>query len=123
MSKFFAAAALVLPLLAAPMLAETAFAETARLSSLDYKRANRCLAYANLQQLANDPIELGDLHARFAAAKLTAFPDDKVEAATDAREIRAAGRMADRPAEIERLKVRRDRACSFFTTGVTMAQK
>lgn len=118
MNKFIAAAALALPLLAAPALADAG-----RLSNSDFQRANRCLAYANLAVLANQPLDLGDLRARFDVTKANAFYEAKVEADADAREIRAAARMANNPAKIERLKARRDQACSSFTAGVTMAQK
>ncbi|MDZ4778341.1 MAG: hypothetical protein SGJ23_16285 [Alphaproteobacteria bacterium] len=118
MLKSLALAVLALPLLAAPALADAE-----RLSSADFQRANRCLAYANLQALANHPIDLGDLNARFDTAKAAAFHEAKTEADTEAREIRAAGRMATNPARVERLKARRDQACASFTAGVTMAEK
>lgn len=118
MLKSLVVASLALPLFAAPALADTA-----RLSSLDFQRANRCLAYAGLQALAADPIDVSELRARFDASKAKAFQEAKSEADTDAREIRAAGRLADSPAEIERLKARRDQACSTFNVGMTVAQK
>jgi len=116
MFKKLAAALIALPLLAAP-----AVADAGRLSSNDFQRANRCLAYANLTALADDPLELGDLRARFDATKANTFHEAKVEADAEAREIRAEARIAASPARIERLKARRDQACSGFTR-TTMAQ-
>lgn len=117
MLKTLAAAALALPLIAAP-----AFADAERLSNADFQRANRCLAYAGLEALAGDPVDLAALRARFEASKTQVFPDARSEADFEAREIRAAGRMATTPARVERLKTRRDQACATFTAGMTVAE-
>lgn len=117
MLKHLTATALMLPLLAAPALADAE-----RMSGNDFRRANRCLAYAGTPALANDPIDLGDLQARFVVARAAAFHEANAEADTEAREIRAAAAMATNPARVERLKARRDQACAFFTTGVAAAR-
>ncbi|MBL8557676.1 MAG: hypothetical protein JNM47_03070 [Hyphomonadaceae bacterium] len=117
MMKSIAAAAL------AAILAGPAFADATRLSNADFQRANRCLAYAGIDALADDPLDLSVLQARFDAARTQVFPDARTEAEMEAREIRAAGRMATTPARVERLKARRDQACAVFTDGLTVAER
>lgn len=118
MLKTLTAAALVLPFLAAP-----AFAEATRLSNADFQRANRCLAYASIEALANDAVDLEALRARFEVSRTQVFPEVRTEAEFEARDIRASGRMATTPARVERLKARRDQACATFTTGMTVAER
>lgn len=112
---------LMIAMISLPILASPSVAEEGRLSSLDFARANRCLAYASLGALQNEPLDLAALGALFEATRARAFHEMKVEAETEAREIRAYGRSADTPAEVARLKSRRDRACSYFVGETTVA--
>jgi hypothetical protein len=117
MLKSMMIAALALPALAVP-----SFADEGRMSNLEFNRANRCLAYAGLAALKEDPLDVASLETRFADAKSRAFHEVKVEADNEAREIRVQGRSADTPSEVARLKTRRDRACSYFVEGATVAR-
>ncbi|KAF0185731.1 MAG: hypothetical protein IV086_14295 [Hyphomonadaceae bacterium] len=117
MLKSMMIAALALPVLTVP-----SFADEGRMSNLEFGRANRCLAYAGINALTQDPLDLASLETRFLAAKERAFHEVKVEAETEAREIRVRGRGANTPVEVSRLKARRDRACSYFVEGATVAR-
>ena len=106
-------------LVAIPLFAAPATAAEGRMSTLEFGRANRCLAYANLAPLQGDGVDFSGLQQRFEGEFSARPKPTQHSAKEEARRIRISAQSASSEREIATLRARRDLECRAFTTGMT----
>lgn len=110
-------------LVAAPALLTGVASAEQNMSSNQFVRANRCVAYASLPVLQSNAVDIADLRQRVAAAREMQTGMTLLQVQSITREIRESARSADQPQEIEKLLGRRDRYCSGFVDATQLAAR
>lgn len=113
---------IIAALVAMPALAGVATAEETRMNQVEFVRAARCLAYVGAPALQADRPDMTALSAKFTAEKAVKSERALNYAKAAVHDANTAVRQADTPAEVDRLRASRDRACSDFSAAAHVAQ-
>lgn len=113
---------IVAAFVALPVLAGAAVAEEPRMSNTEFSRASQCLAHVNLTMLQSDRPNVDSLTARMNYELTIKSNEAKRRANSLNRRVYVNALQADTPAEIEKMRARRDRHCAPFLAPSTVAQ-
>jgi Skp family chaperone for outer membrane proteins len=105
---------LIVAAFALSALSGAAVADEARMSNTEFVRAARCLAHANLSILQDDRPNLDALTNRVNHELTVKSDEAKSRARQESARIYMNAAQADTPAEIAKMRARRDRLCSEF---------